>query len=209
MARVITSPEGDSMDELDSLRGWLAVGCAFVSMFICFGVVYSFGAFFDPMSAEFKAGSSATSAVFSITTFIFFTGGIVSGMAADRFGPKWPTVVTFSVLVAGIFGVGILSGSLWGVFASGALGLAAAWSLSTLLPSLVAEVTVPRVRGRVLGWIHLWWSLAMGVGSMAGGAMFEFEARLPFIVSGALNVVSIGLALRFFQQVSRRRARLR
>jgi len=81
------------MDELDSLKGWVAVGCAFVSMFICFGVVYSFGAFFDPMSAEFKAGSSATSAVFSVTTFIFFTGGIVSGMAADRFGPK-PVLIT-------------------------------------------------------------------------------------------------------------------
>jgi hypothetical protein len=42
------------MDELDSLKGWIAVGCAFVSMFICFGIVYSFGAFFDPMSSEFN-----------------------------------------------------------------------------------------------------------------------------------------------------------
>jgi len=87
------------MDELDSPKGWLAVGCAFISMFICFGVVYSFGAFFDPMSAEFKAGSSATSAVFSITSFIFFTGGIVSGMAADRFGPK--PVLIFGGLAMG------------------------------------------------------------------------------------------------------------
>ena len=76
------------MDELDSWKGWLAVGCAFVSMFICFGVVYSFGAFFDPMSSELNTSRGATSAVFSITTFIFFTGGIFSGMAADRFGPK-------------------------------------------------------------------------------------------------------------------------
>ena len=78
----------DPLYELDSLKGWMAVGCAFVSMFICFGVVYSFGAFFDPMSSEFDTSSSATSAIFSITTFIFLTGGIISGMAADRFGPR-------------------------------------------------------------------------------------------------------------------------
>ena len=95
-----TSPKGDPMDEPDSLKGWVAVGCAFVSMFICFGVVYSFGAFFDPMSSEFNTSSSATSAVFSITTFIFFTGGIISGMAADRFGPR--PVLIFGGLAMGI-----------------------------------------------------------------------------------------------------------
>ena len=89
----------DPMDELDSSKGWVAVGCAFVSMFICFGVVYSFGAFFDPMSSEFDTGSSATSALFSITTFLFFTGGIISGMAVDRFGPR-------PVLIFGGFSMG-------------------------------------------------------------------------------------------------------
>ena len=90
----------DPIDELDSLKGWMAVGCAFVSMFICFGVVYSFGAFFDPMSSEFNTGSSATSAIFSITTFIFLTGGIISGMATDRFGPR--PVLIFGGLSMGV-----------------------------------------------------------------------------------------------------------
>ena len=130
---------------------------------------------------------------------------IVVGRAADRFGPKWPTVITFSVLVAGIIGVGSLTGSLWGVFAFGSLGLAAAWSLSTLLPSLVAQVTAPEERGRVLGWIHLWWNLAMSVGAMAGGAMFERAAGLPFGVSAVLNVISIGLVFVFFRMASSKR----
>jgi MFS family permease len=100
MTRVTTSPKADPMDELDSLKGWLAVGCAFFSMFICFGVVYSFGAFFDPMSSEFNTGSSATSAIFSITSFIFLSGGIVSGMAGDRFGPR--PVLIFGGLAMGL-----------------------------------------------------------------------------------------------------------
>ena len=87
-------------DELDSWKGWVAVGCAFVSMFICFGITYSFGAFFDSMSSDFDTSRSATSAVFSITTFIFFSGGIISGNAADRFGPK--PVLIFGGLSMGL-----------------------------------------------------------------------------------------------------------
>jgi MFS family permease len=88
------------MDELDSRKGWVVVGAAFVSTFICFGVAYGFGAFFDSMAADFEASKSATSLVFSITTFIFFTGGIVSGYAADRFGPR--PVLIFGGLVMGL-----------------------------------------------------------------------------------------------------------
>ncbi|MBW1848732.1 MAG: MFS transporter, partial [Deltaproteobacteria bacterium] len=43
---------------------------------------------------------TATSAVFSITTFIFFTGGIISGSVADRFGPK--PVLIFGGLTMGL-----------------------------------------------------------------------------------------------------------
>jgi MFS family permease len=88
-------------DTLDSWKGWVAVGCAF------FGITYSFGAFFDSMSSEFDTGRGATSAIFSITTFIFFTGGIISGNLADRFGPK--PVVIFGGLTMGYitYGLGV------------------------------------------------------------------------------------------------------
>ncbi len=100
----------------------MAVGCAFASMFICFGVVYSFGAFLDPMSSEFDTGSGATSALFSITTFIFFTGGIISGMAVDRFGPK--PVLIFGGLSMG-FGLYLTSlvNSLWVGYITYGLGV--------------------------------------------------------------------------------------
>lgn len=87
-------------NELDSWKSWVSVGCAFATMFISCGVIYSFGAFFDSMSSDFSIGRSATSAVFSITTFIFFIGGIVSGSATDRFGPK--LVLIFGGLSMGL-----------------------------------------------------------------------------------------------------------
>ena len=58
-------------DELDSWKGWISVGCTFAVSFVCFGVVHSFGAFFDSISSDFSISKSATSAVFSVTIFIF------------------------------------------------------------------------------------------------------------------------------------------
>ncbi len=112
MPEIKVSVIDDQKDELDSLKGWLAVGCAFVSMFICFGVVYSFGAFFDPMSSEFDTSNSATSAIFSITSFIFLSGGIVSGMAADRFGPRPVLLFGGLTLGAGLYLTSLVN-SLW------------------------------------------------------------------------------------------------
>lgn len=74
--------------EVDSGRAWATVAAAFMAMFTVFGVAYSFGAFFTPMAAEFGASSGATSAVYSITAFLWFSLGIVSGTVADRIGPR-------------------------------------------------------------------------------------------------------------------------
>src|ERR1700704_2328788 len=73
---------------LDSGRAWSAVAAAFMAMFTVFGVAYSFGAFFTSMAEEFHAGSGATSAVFSVTAFLYFSMGLVSGAVADRVGPR-------------------------------------------------------------------------------------------------------------------------
>ncbi|MDQ1445363.1 MAG: hypothetical protein QOI20_1827 [Acidimicrobiaceae bacterium] len=72
----------------DSGTGWRNVAAAFVAMFTVFGVAYSFGAFFRPMTDEFGAGRSAAAAVFSITACVYFLGGSVSGWAVDRIGPR-------------------------------------------------------------------------------------------------------------------------
>jgi len=127
------------------------------------------------------------------------------GVAADRWGPKRSTALAFVTLLASILGIGLWSGRLWVVFIFGTVGIAAAWSLSTLLPSLVALVTVPEDRGRVLGFIHLWWNLAMIVGSLAGGALFEIASGLPFLAAGIANIGSLGLLFLFFQKVARSR----
>ncbi len=87
---------------VDSGRGWLVVVATFISTFTGFGLVYSFGAFFDSMAAEFNVGRAATAFMLAITSAIYFCLGVVTGRIGDRLGPK-PLLVTAAVtLGAGI-----------------------------------------------------------------------------------------------------------
>ena len=78
----------DRSGELDSAEGWVVVAATFLSTFTSFGVVYSFGAFFNSMAEEFGTGKGATALMFSITTALYFGLGLFSGKLADRFGPR-------------------------------------------------------------------------------------------------------------------------
>jgi MFS family permease len=90
----------------DSGRAW-AVAVAFaLTAALAFGTSYSFGTFFDEMSAEFDASRGATAAVFAITTFLFFGVGIISGPLSDRFGPR-----RLLIAAAFIMGGGLLATS--------------------------------------------------------------------------------------------------
>lgn len=72
----------------DTGRAWIVVAAAFLSTFTVFGVVYSFGTFFDSMAAEFGSGRGATALMFSVTTALYFVLGLFTGKMADRVGPR-------------------------------------------------------------------------------------------------------------------------
>lgn len=78
------------------------VAVGFASMFTVFGVAYSFGNFFESMSEEFGSGRAATSAVFSITAFLYFGLGVLSGPAVDRFGPRRVLLVGAATMGIGL-----------------------------------------------------------------------------------------------------------
>lgn len=76
------------------------VAAGFIAAFTLFGVVYSFGAFFKPLAAQFGANRSETSAIFSITSCISFVLGPFTGHLADRYGPR--RIATIGALAIGI-----------------------------------------------------------------------------------------------------------
>jgi MFS family permease len=179
------------IEELDSLKGWVAVGFAFVSMFICFGVVYSFGAFFDPMALEFKASSSETSAVFSITTFMFLTGGVVSGMVADRIGSR-------PVLIFGGFAMGLglyltsLVNSLWIGYITYGVGVGVGVACGYVPMVAVVGAWFEKRRAAALG-ISV---TGVGIGTLvaaplAAALISHYGWRQTYVIFGVCSVVGL------------------
>ncbi|MDX2378674.1 MAG: MFS transporter [Acidimicrobiia bacterium] len=134
------------------------VGAAFASMFAVFGVAYSFGAFFDSISEEFDVGSGVIALFFALTTFLYFTLGLVTGRWSDRVGPK-PVLLTGAVAVfVGLMITSVVD-SLWIGLASYSIGVGIA----------VACGYVPMV-AVVGGWFEERRTLALGV-AVAGIGM--------------------------------------
>ncbi len=131
---------------------------AFASMFAVFGVAYSFGAFFDSMSEEFDAGSGLTALFFSLTTFLYFTLGLVTGRWSDRVGPK-PVLLTGAVaMFVGLMATSVAD-SLW-------VGLAS-YSIGVGIAAACGYVPMVAVVG---GWFESKRTLALGV-AVAGIGM--------------------------------------
>ena len=158
-----------------------------------------------PLLMNRIAENKMTIALYGTASQVLAAGSqLLVGWSADRYGPRWPTLVSFGVLVAAAVGLAFTASSLWGFFVFGILGNCAAWALSTVVPCLVAGAAPASEHGRVLGFVHLVWNVGMMVGTVLGGALVEISLPLPFFASALINVVAIGLALVFFRRLASR-----
>ncbi len=102
--------------------GWFVVGGAFLSLFLSFGALYAFGAFFTPLSRAFGADRAAISGLFGVTLGLGNAFSVFSGILADRIGPR------LLVAVGGLLtGLGLLAASradsLWHLYATYSVGV--------------------------------------------------------------------------------------
>jgi MFS family permease len=163
-------------------------------MFTVFGIAYSFGAFFAPMSREFGAGRAAVSLVFSITAFLWFTLGAISGPLADRFGPRRVVLAGGAALGGGLLLTSLVN-QLWAGYITYGLGVGIG----------VACGYVPMVAA-VGGWFERRRALAVGiavtgigVGTLAVPPLSallidRFGWRTAYVVLGVASLALIGLA---------------
>jgi MFS family permease len=107
---------------VDSRRAWSIALAAFVANVAVFGVLNSFGVFFEAMAEDFDTGRGATAMVFAVTLFIYFGLGIVTGPLADRFGPR-PLLAAGAVLVPAGLLLTAAASSIWIGYATYGLGL--------------------------------------------------------------------------------------
>jgi MFS family permease len=151
-----------------------------------------------PLLLDSAGASKPTVALYATSSQVIAAlAQMVTGWAADRLGIRRPSFVVLAAFVLGILGISAAPHQVAVLAVFGTLSTAAAWSLSTLLPLWVTRVAEPLERGRILGWLHLWWNAAMIAGSMAAGPLLQKWASLPFLIAGTLNLGTIALAARF------------
>jgi predicted MFS family arabinose efflux permease len=139
-----------SEPRVDSARSWLVAAAAALSMFTVFGVGYSFGAFFESITAEFDSGSGATAVVFGITISLSFLLGPFTGAIADRIGPRPVVLFAAASLSTGLL-LTTLVPNIWLAYVCYGLGVGIA----------IACGYVPMV-AVVGGWFDTHRSFALG-----------------------------------------------
>mgnify|MGYP000192954207 CR=1 FL=1 len=159
-----------------------------------------------PLLVKMHSGSNTVVALFTtIMLVVASLAQIVAGRAADRLGRRAPTLITYSIVIVATVGATFFSDVLWGIYVFGILGVSAAWALSTLMPTLVADAAPVEEHGRIFGFLHLLWNAGMIVGALIGGALVEIAVGLPFAVTTVSNVAALVLAVLFFRLIARQR----
>lgn len=161
-----------------------------------------------PLLIKQEGGSNADVAWYAAASSVLASlAQVAAGRAADRRGVRLPTQIAFSVILLSIAGTILTTRWVWGLYIFGALGISAAWALSTLLPGLVTAAAEPDSHGRVFGLLHLLWTFAMILGTLLGGEFLRTNTQLAFGIAGALNVGALALTVTFFNMARGRPVR--
>jgi MFS family permease len=154
-----------------------------------------------PLLIHNLSGSKAVVAAYGTTNLVVASAAqLLAGRAADRWGAKRPTIAAYSVLIFAGLGLALSTGMLPGTFIFGVIGIAAAWSLSTLMYIWVNDGVATEGHPSTFGLLHAVWSFSMVSGSMLGSWFLSFAQWLPFLVGSLLNTGSLFLIHSFYSK---------
>ncbi len=155
-----------------------------------------------PLLINQLTGSKALVAAYGTTNLVVASAAqLLVGRSADRWGARLPTLAAFSALILSGLGLATSVGKAAGLFGFGVLGIAAAWSLSTLMYVWVNDGVPKADHPAAFGLLHAVWSLSMMTGSVLGGWLITARPGLPFLLGSLLNLGSIFLVLVFYRRL--------
>jgi DHA1 family bicyclomycin/chloramphenicol resistance-like MFS transporter len=158
-----------------------------------------------PVLLNGLSGNKLVVAAYATTNLIVASVAQLSaGRAADRWGARGPTLVAYTAIILAGLGLAATVNTVWGLFIFGVLGVAAAWSLSTLMYVWVKDGVAQSEHASSFGLLHAVWSLSMIAGSLLGGSLVRTFPGLPFLIAGLLNVGSLFLALAYYARPNAR-----
>lgn len=137
--------------------GWVVVVGAFLVLFVGFGAANAFGAFFHSLRVDFNATRAQVSLAFAITAFLYLSFGSLSGLLADRFGPRRLVIAGVLLATAGLL-LAARANTLWQVYVTYGVGVGVG----------VGCAYVP-VMGAIQRWFVRRRAFAAGIAAMGTG----------------------------------------
>ena len=122
MTAVLSEADAARAVRRSAQRGSAVVAGAFAVMFVMFGVVYSYSAFFASLQQAFAASRGDIALSFSIAVPLYYLVGAISGPLADRFGSRAMCLLGVAAGGAGLMFAATAT-ALWQVYVGFGLGL--------------------------------------------------------------------------------------
>ncbi len=180
--------------------GYVIAIAAFAMMMLNFGVSYSFGIFFNPLSAEFGWTRALTSGAYSLSTFISGFLGIFAGKLTDWLGSK------IAGTACGFFlGLGFLLMSrvnaVWQVYLVYGLiiaaGVGSCWPI--VMPTVARWFSLRR--GLITGIVTSGAGLGIiTIPQFASWLTYTYDWRLAYGIIGIGAMVLMMLAAQFLKR---------
>jgi MFS family permease len=158
-------------EEADTREGWKVVAATHVLTAVTFGAAYSFSATLPGLAAEFSASRGEIALVFSISAFLFYSLGAITGPLADRWSPRGLVLLGLAAMILGYIGAS-RAGSLASLYIWYGFGVGLGIGLS-YVPAL----------GAVQSWFIRKRSRASGIATAGIGLG---TLILPFAIGHAL-----------------------
>ena len=163
---------------------------------------YGLSLVFVPLQLKAAGASNQLVAVYAtVFNVVASLAQLLTGRIADRVSWRAPTIVSCIVLAAGALAVGALPRSIPVVFIGSTLSIAAAWSLSSLIPTQIARAVAPADHPAALSAIQLSWYAGSILGGLVGGLMYEAWIGLPMLVGGLAAGATVVIAPAFIRRV--------
>ena len=177
--------------------GWIVVGCAFLVLFLTYGVQYSFGVFVPAMVDDLGWQRASLGGAFSLYSVVYTGFSLLSGRLTDSLGPRRVIGLGGVLLGLGIMATSQISAQ-WQLYLC--YGIVAALGMSTAY--IPCNMTVIR-------WFHGKRGLALGIAScgascgilimpiLASSLISHAGWRVGLLTLGAGMFVLINVVARF------------
>jgi len=188
--------------------GYAVVMAAFLIMVVTQGMLYSFGVFFKPLSAEFGWTRAVTSGAFSLSTILKGALYILTGRLNDRIGPR--AVMTGCGLFLGLaYLLMSHTNAIWHLYLF--YGVMVAVGMSGGFVPMLSTVSrwFVRRRGLMVGIV----AAGSGLGTLivpplANWLISSYDWRTSYAIMGAAALVIIVVAAQFMKRDPSRTGRL-